>query len=368
MPSSSRPYQSKLLRLVLQQWQQGLERQDRAWRQLQSTAVWGTQVAIFPVYAIVRAAQRASFSLGSGGNSQPNYQESVSSIPQTVTDLEHSLTAILTYTQHQLSTKQTKQLGITKTRPLPDTTQNHPITTKTTRTLPRILKRLQTWLPIRHPSSNQADRLPTLVKSTGTNLTTSNSSIQIGNTATSGLMQQGTTLASSLDTQQLVLVNLKNETFDIFTPAQQIDLQHYIDRVMYAYRQTRTLATRSQKQLSVQAVFALGGIFIAALPAEFRKAWNQIAPISQEPTLPSIRENMAQPSSRIFYPQTFSSSTVRVNARRLKTGSTTGKKRRLSSKSPHAVETKINDVSYIEHPLERILRWLENLCCTCFVS
>ncbi|MEO1447555.1 MAG: hypothetical protein AAFV46_15230, partial [Cyanobacteria bacterium J06635_11] len=111
MPSSSRPYQSKLLKFVLQQWQQGVKRQDRAWRQLQSAGVWGAQVAIFPIYAVMRAVKRASFALGSGSTHPP--AEPITVAKGSVTDLDHSLTAILSHTQQLLSSEQTAQLAVT---------------------------------------------------------------------------------------------------------------------------------------------------------------------------------------------------------------------------------------------------------------
>ena len=119
MPSSSRPYQSKVLKFVLQQWQQGIERQDRAWRQLQSASVWGAQVAIFPIYAVMRAVKRASFALDSGGSSQQNQSaEPITAAKGNVTDINHSLTAILSHTQQLLSSEQTTQLTITPKRSL----------------------------------------------------------------------------------------------------------------------------------------------------------------------------------------------------------------------------------------------------------
>jgi hypothetical protein len=64
MPSSSRPYQSKILRFVLSQFQQGVERHRRAFRQVRSAATWGVQLALSPVYAVLRAARLAGRQLG----------------------------------------------------------------------------------------------------------------------------------------------------------------------------------------------------------------------------------------------------------------------------------------------------------------
>ena len=40
-------------------------------------------------------------------------------------------------------------------------------------------------------------------------------------------------------------------------------------------------------------------------------------------------------------------------------------KRRLSSQEPHAFEANVKDVNYLEHPLERILRWIDRVLTWC---
>lgn len=384
MPSSSRPYQSKLLRFVLKQWQQGLERQDQAWRQLQSTAVWGAQVAIFPIYAIMRAVKRASFTLGSGGHSSkfdPTAETmtvvkgKTTTAKDTVTDIDHSLTAILTHAQQILSSRQREKLMIAPKRSL-------------IRQAKSLLAKL-----FRQSQKQRLDSLQSAGKSTAITKAQQSSeslatadkihqksggltldrTVSINRRTIADLAQNGTTLASSVKTQKLVLVNLKNEIFDIFTPEQQTDLKHYIARVMHAYQQSRTQSNttvpRRSKRLSVKTVLAISGVFITALPTEFRKAWSQIAPGPQPLSLPRVTTNnlQAEPQAHIFYPQSSSSSTVKARVRRLssKTAGQTNARRRLTSNSPDAFEANVNDVNYLEHPLERLLRWIDRVLTWC---
>lgn len=369
MPSSSRPYKSKLLRFVLQQWQQGLERQDRAWRQLQSTTAWGAQVAVFPLYAIMRSLERARFILGQSTAESEQPAEPIPPAQGNVTDLEHSLTAIFSHTQQLLSSEQKGQLAIAPKSSMPRTA---------THLLVTVVDRIRQQFPKRFRAGRN---LTTITKSQHSfgqltthnrtqqkqgHLTTGGAADIQRRTTQSGLAQNGMTLASSLKTRNLVLVNLKNEVFDILTPAQQQDLKHYITRVMHAYQQSRTIVPHQPKQLSVKTILAIGGVFLAALPMEFRKAWSQIAPGPELPDLPPPISS-PQPRSRIFYPQSSARNTVKTRARLQGEAihSTVPVGRRLSSNSPDAFEASVNDVSYLEHPLEKILRWLDRVLTWC---
>ncbi|MEL6232657.1 MAG: hypothetical protein AAFR24_22355 [Cyanobacteria bacterium J06627_3] len=363
MPSSSRPYQSKLLQFVLQQWQQGIERQDRAWRQLQSAGVWGAQVAIFPIYAVMRAVRRASLVLGSGSARQNQPAAPITAAKGNVTDINHSLTAILSHTQQLLSSEQATQLTITPKRSLVRKVQSllstvvRQIWQQPTANLPSARhsaamtksRRRAVGLTAAHHTP-QSEGLTT-VRSAG-----------IYHRVTSGPMQNGTTLASSLNTHQLVLVSSGNEIFDIFTAEQQADLNHYISCVMNAYWQSRSITSHSPKQLSVKTILAIGTVFIAALPMEFKKAWSQITPTIQEPSLPPLTAD-PQPRSRIFYPQSSASSTVKARVRRLP--NPVANPRRLTSKAPDVFEANVNDIKYLEHPLEGILRWIDRVLTWC---
>lgn len=57
MPSSSRPYQSRLLKFALGQYQRGLERHRRAMRQVSTAATWGAQAALYPVYVLFQVSR-----------------------------------------------------------------------------------------------------------------------------------------------------------------------------------------------------------------------------------------------------------------------------------------------------------------------
>ncbi|NEP17890.1 MAG: hypothetical protein F6J97_13460 [Leptolyngbya sp. SIO4C1] len=63
--SSSRPYESKVLTFILRQFQQGLERHRRAVRQAKHTATWSFKLALSPVYAVLRATRLAGRQFGS---------------------------------------------------------------------------------------------------------------------------------------------------------------------------------------------------------------------------------------------------------------------------------------------------------------
>ncbi|MFG6098292.1 hypothetical protein SPB21_23735 [Leptothoe sp. ISB3NOV94-8A] len=371
MPSSSRPYKSKLLRFVLQQWQQGLERQDRAWRQLQSTATWGAQVAVFPIYVVMRALERANFALGS--NNTPDTSSSQPTVPTTraqgnVTDLEHSFTAILTHTQQLLSSEDSSQLVIAPSGSLLSKAQS---------LLSGVIQRIRQQLPGSQLSTRGSAALTNIQRKQSHLVTSAKpqyrskglavaQSARMRRQARADLLQNGTTLASSIETQKIVLVNPSNEVFDIFTPEQQADLKHYIACVMNAYRESRTIVPRKTKQLSAKTILAIGAVFIAALPMEFRKAWAQVAPGPKALSLPPLETNNPQPRSRVFYPSSATKGTVKTRAQRLSSGAThTYSARHLSSKDPHAFEANINDVSYLEHPLERMLRWLDRVLTWC---
>ncbi|MEM8614723.1 MAG: hypothetical protein AAGF93_22135 [Cyanobacteria bacterium P01_H01_bin.105] len=377
MPSSSRPYKSKLLRFVLQQWQQGLERQDQAWRQLQSTATWGAQVAVFPLYAIIRAVKRAGFALGSSSNT-PAPQSTPEISTQTksnVTDIEHSFTAILTHTQQLLSPEQTSQLAIR-----PKSGLIHKVKSLLSGVIGQIQKQLPAALqvPPRSAALIKTQRgshsLTTDSRTASKDLVKSGHSRLQQRVSSTDLGPLGSTLASAIETRQLVLVTANNQIFDIFTTEQQSDIKDYISRVMYAYQQSRTIAPRRTRRLSAKTILAIGAVFIAALPMEFRKAWSQITPYRPEPSLPPIATNGAQPNSRVFYPATgivHTETSARTGASMRtghgRTGQLPGKasRRRLSSKAPDAFEANINDVKYLEHPLERVLRLIDRVLTWC---
>ncbi|MEO0397237.1 MAG: hypothetical protein AAF243_14805 [Cyanobacteria bacterium P01_A01_bin.137] len=365
MPSSSRPYQSKVLKFVLQQWQQGIERQDRAWRQLQSASVWGAQVAIFPIYAVMRAVKRASFALDSGSSTQQNQPaEPITAAKGNVTDIDHSLTAILSHTQQLLSSEQATQLTVTPKRSLVRKVQS---------LLSTIVR--QIWqqpianLPsARHATAITKSRRRAVGITTAHQIQQQSESLTTARSAgiyrkvTSGLIHNGITLASSLDTHQLVLVSSGNEIFDIFTAEQQADLKHYISCVMNAYWQSRSITPQQPKQLSVKTILAIGTVFIAALPMEFKKAWSQITPAPSGPSLPPLTSE-PQPRSRVFYPHSSTSDTIKAHVRRLPNKPINP--RRLTSNAPDAFEANVNDIKYLEHPLEGILRWIDRVLTWC---
>ena len=367
MPSSSRPYKSKVLKFVLQQWQQGLDRQDRAWRQLKSTSVWGAQVAIFPIYAIMRSVERASLILN-GGSSKPNQPSQPAAAAKTkVTDIDHSFTAILTHTQQLLASEHPTQLDVRSESGLMQWAQS---------LLTNAIKGIQQQLPA-HSHAPSRSRAITQTQRQSADLASTHKahpkaggltahSRGLRRRAASGLLQNGTTLASSVAHQKLVLVNTKNEVFDILTPEEQADLKHYILRIMDAYQQSHTLIPRQPKRLSAKTILAIGAVFIAALPTEFKKSWSKIAPGPQLPNLPPLPTNSPEPKFHVFYPSLSTANTVKTRAHRL--SSKTSKPHsthQLYGDNAYAFEADVNDIHYLEHPLERVLRWIDRVLTWC---
>ena len=367
MPSSSRPYKSKLLRFVLQQWHQGLDRQDRAWRQLKSTSTWGAQVAIFPIYAIMRSIERASLILNDGSSKPNQPSQTVAAAKTKVTDIDHSFAAILTHTQQLLAPEHTTQLDIRSESGLIQWAQS---------LLTNAIEGIRQQLPAQSRKLNRSKAI-TKNQQHSANLARTHKSHPeapgltahsrgIRRRAASGLLQNGTTLASSIAHQKLVLVNAKNEVFDILTPEEQADLKHYILRIMTAYQQSRTLIPRQPKRLSTKTVLAIGAVFIAALPAELKKAWSKIAPGPQLPNLPPLSTNSPEPKFHVFYPSSSTANTVKTRAHRLP--SRTSKPQsthQLYGDDPYAFEADVNDIDYLEHPLERVLRWIDRVLTWC---
>lgn len=497
MPSSSRPYKSKLLRFVLQQWQQGLNRQDRTWRKLKSTATWGAQVALLPIYVITRAVERANFVLDSSNTSSESSptREPIIAAKNHVTDIEHSFTAILTHTQQLLSSEQKRRLAIAQRPSLIRQTNfsllrivkqiRDKITSNLQPSKKSSIKRYERYSKLLYP--NQAEHTSTHLQSfkgkdikygdhkTSSDLvqhrTTLASSLKdknlvlvnakneifdiftpsqqselrhyitciinayeqslvqskpiasqqtkrsyfqttltlenriesikhpqslilrrtqkllsldqkgklavatpyaivpqaqdsLSTKTTPDLIQNGTTLASSLNNRKLVLVNSKNQLFDILTPTQQVKLSQFIVEVMRVYQQSSPVVSRQPKSLSAQTIVAISAAFITALPVEFRKAWAQVAPSSKELSLPPLDSNNPQPKSRIFYPTPATKTKAHAYHPSGKMPHS-NHNRQLSSNDPYAFETNVNGVSYIEHPLEKVLRWIDRILTWC---
>ncbi|MEM1254836.1 MAG: hypothetical protein AAGI69_20560 [Cyanobacteria bacterium P01_H01_bin.21] len=362
MPSSSRPYKSKLLRFVLQQWQQGLDRQDRAWRQLKSTSTWSAQVAIFPIYAIVRAIERASLILDSDSSKPDQSPQAVTAAKTSVTDIDHSFAAILTHTQQLLSSEHITQ---------PDIDTEGGFIRRAQSLLTNAITRIRQQLPAKSHGSSRSAALTQVqprsasIRKPQHGLTTTRS-YSIRRRAASGLLQNGMTLASSIKQQQLVLVNADNEVFDILTTEEQGELKHYILRIMIAYQQSRMITPRQPKRLSTKTVLAIGAVFIAALPAELKKAWSKIAPGPQLPHLPPLSTNSPEPKFHVFYPSSSTANTVKTRAHRLPSRTSKPKStHQLYGADPYAFEADVNDIDYLEHPLERVLRWIDRVLTWC---
>ena len=351
MPSSSRPYQSKLLRFVLQQWQQGLKRQQRAWQQLQSTAVLGAQIAVFPLYAVLRAVERASLTLGSSSDKQGLSPERPTPAKGQAIDINHSLTQILTHTQQLLSTEHTEQFVAKPQGNIIRRAQN---------IFFNLIEQLEKHL-FTHPKSLQ--KTSAIPKSLSPqSLTQSDRSItsrpnHLKRKAIPDLIQNNYTLASVIKNRRLVLVSHSNEVFDIFTLKQQRELKSYIFQVITAYWQSRSGRLHNSRRLSTKSILTIGTVSLTALNMELRKTWSQLT--SSKPSETILKRPSAPspvPQSRIFPPHSGSKTPDSI---------ATFSAHRLSSRAPDVFEANVNTVKYLEHPLERILRWIDRVLTWC---
>lgn len=248
------------------------------------------------------------------------------------------ITTILKHTESLLSSRQTSRLS-------PGTPSSLVYQPK------GILSRFLERLPIQKQLSTNLKNAIAAIPGVGHLISSSPSRTAVDQRVSDALSKRGYTLASMLYTRHLIVVDKNNQIFDIFTTDQQAHLKRYIFRVMTAYWKVHsTTSSRQVTRLSPKTLLTISTVFFKALPIEIKKAWNQISIGPKKPELPPLTQDLKpQPQSRVLLPYSQT-----INLRRSKV-------QRLSSTSPDAYEAKINDISYLEHPLERILRWIDRI-------
>ncbi|MEO0349274.1 MAG: hypothetical protein AAF282_04405 [Cyanobacteria bacterium P01_A01_bin.15] len=337
MPSSSRPYQSKLLQTLLQRLQNGLGRQRRAWRQVQSTAVWAAQLALLPVYKLLQqTVERSSFG---GSAHQPAQLDST----EDRAKVSQPILQILAYTQTLLPTAQVirlwppVQLSPTKNNGLKQRIQQF---------------FTQGFWPRANLPTAPSHSLPA---HTGSDLAPAPKANSSTTDPINGLVIRRslhqTVLASSLAQKNIVLVTAKQQVIDVFSPKQQQQLNDYISQVMTAYWQFRTtlLSERIQQH---------HGISSASLPqVKVRKPRLRLWPLFPKK---QIRSGPKPPLLDSFSPLATRSSS-KIAHQTNSTLVTTAPTESFRNPSSKTLEAQVDFTRYIEHPLETILRWVDRI-------
>ncbi|MEM9979521.1 MAG: hypothetical protein AAF808_17980 [Cyanobacteria bacterium P01_D01_bin.2] len=337
MPSSSRPYQSKLLQTLLQRLQNGLGRQRRAWRQVQSTAVWAAQVALLPVYKLLQqTVERSSFG---GSAHRPARLDSA----EDRAEVSQPILQILAYTQTLLPAAQADRLW----PPVQlSPTKNNGLKQRIQQFFTRGF-RPRTNLPTTPSHSLPAQTASDLVPAPRANISTTGPIH--GLVARQSLDQ--TVLASSLAKKNIVLVTAKQQIIDVFSPQQQQQLKDYIAQVMTAYWQSRTarLSERIQQH---------HGTSPTSLPkAKINKPRLRLWPLFPKTQIHSDPKPVLLNS---FSPLT-TRSPSEIGHPTDSTLVTTAATTNLFTAPPKTLEAQVNFTRYIEHPLETILRWVDRI-------
>ncbi|MBD2042321.1 hypothetical protein [Microcoleus sp. FACHB-672] len=209
MSGSSGRYQSRFFNFLSQKSRRVAETCDHAVRQLKVATVWGTQVFLYPIYAIFQTARLTGKQLKPPANEgKPLLQESTSSQRQEPPTVDTPLQKVLEATQ---------------TLSLPEDVA--------TRFSPSAGN---SALAVKPASKLNAAK-----------------SAKIQNNAGKGDNAIIHGVASLIATKSLVLVTVKNEVLDILTPPQQEKLRQRISwEVAHYCRYRKLAATQRQKNLA----------------------------------------------------------------------------------------------------------------------
>ena len=335
MPSSSRPYQSKLLQTLLQRLQNGLGRQRRAWRQVQSTAVWAAQLALLPVYKLLQqTVERSSFG---GSAHQPAQLDST----EDRAKVSQPILQILAYTRTLLPAAQADRLWPPAQL---SPTKNNGLKQRIQQFFTRGF-RPRANLPPAPSHSLLAQTASDLAPRANDSIT---SPIH-GLIARQSLDQP--VLASSLAQKNIVLVTAKQQIIDVFSPKQQQQLNDYISQVMTAYWQSRTalLSERIQQH---------HGILPSSLPiTRVRKPRLRLWPLFPKKQIDSDPKPLLLNSLSPLTTRSSSKITHQTDSNFVTTVPTTN----LFTLPSKTLEAHVNFTRYIEHPLETILRWVDRI-------
>ncbi|MEM8805305.1 MAG: hypothetical protein AAGF01_04670 [Cyanobacteria bacterium P01_G01_bin.38] len=408
--SSSRPYESKVLRFFLSQLQQGLERHRRAMRQAQNTAAWGLQVALSPIQNLAKMAERQIGTAGTHdlpllgwfrkNNETPGTALTPSPEPSPSTELnpsqpkKFSVSGLIKASVNFLaplfkgdrrepqSELQSAELLTAHPKPLldPKAPLKRGMFTPATSIalleppIAELLEAIQHWLlpeqqaqlghrptdlPLRLPTATAA-KLPAggLVSQTSTSLDAKTT------TALQGI-------SSDLNSRELMLIGLDNTRLDLLSQPQQALLKHQISILMDAYWQYRTRVSSLRERIA------------ARLPARWQQALLGEQPppaeqwhthVKQILTGPSIKQmslsaspTWISPLAKTQHQTATSTSSVSTPTRAqalqgskpIALDRTAAAYPSTTQTAPDVLPTYASVIGYVEHPLEKLLRWID---------
>ncbi|MEO1402686.1 MAG: hypothetical protein AAFV72_15760 [Cyanobacteria bacterium J06635_1] len=407
--SSSRPYESKVLRFFLSQFQQGLERHRRAVRQAQNTAAWGLQVALSPIQ---RAAKMAGRQMGAAGvqnlpllgwfrkKNEPTGTELTRSQEpshaQTLTPSKpkkFSISVLIEASVNFLAPLFSRVSGAKRgdreepqsIAPLTDPPRsplNRGIFTPVTSIalleppIAELLEAIQHWLlpeqptTLSHVPTDRPLQHPTAIAA---GLQTEGVVTQISNSLDlkSAIAPQG--IASDLSTRSLLLIGLNNTRLDLLSQSQQTLLKHQISALMDAYWQYRTRVPSLRERIAAQLPARWQPALLGEQPARAEQWQTHVKQILTGPLIKQTRLSTSltgPPSLATPQPQTATdplSVSTPTHTQGLPNATQSITLGRTAAASATAQTTPSNDVlstyatviGYIEHPLEKLLRWID---------
>ncbi|MEM9163874.1 MAG: hypothetical protein AAGC54_12500 [Cyanobacteria bacterium P01_F01_bin.4] len=410
--SSSRPYESKVLRFFLSQFQQGLERHRRAMRQAQNTAAWGLQVALSPIQ---RAAKMAGRQMGAAGvqnlpllgwfrqrneptgteltrSQEPSHAQTLNPSKGKKFSVSVLIKASVNFLAPLFSRVSSAKRGdreepqsIAPLTDPPRSPSNRGMFTPATATavleppIAELLEAIQHWLlpeqltTLSHLRSNLPLQLPT---TTATGLQTEGAVTQISNSLglKSAIALQGIT--SDLTTRSLLLIGLDNTRLDLLSQPQQALLKHQISVLMDAYWQYCTRVPSLRERIAARLPARWQQASLGEQPAPAVKWQTHVQQILTDPLLkqPNLSASSTEPPSVATTPPQTATDTLAVSVSTptrthgLPNATQSIALGRPAAAAPTTTQTTpSNDVlstyatviGYIEHPLEKLLRWID---------
>ena len=204
-PASSDRYQSRLFRFVYKQSRRFTQQCDRAWRNLQSTAIWVASVGLYPIFLLLQSrrstANQVNQAVEETLRQLPAEEESIQEESPTVdTPIQQVLLYITGVAESQKSKVKSQKLGF----------------------------------------RNQEK---TKTNSSHSQLPTHNSPLTTPHSQLTTHSIRG--IASQLSSRSLVLVTAQNQTLDVLDPQQQQALQEEIIAAVAQYWQYRRRQNQS---------------------------------------------------------------------------------------------------------------------------
>ncbi|MEM9906897.1 MAG: hypothetical protein AAF921_17905 [Cyanobacteria bacterium P01_D01_bin.44] len=397
--SSSRPYESKVLRFFLSQFQQGLERHRRAMRQAQNTAAWGLRVALSPIQNLAKMAGRQIGTAGTHdlpllgwfrkNNEPPGTELKPSPKPSPSAELnpsqpkKFSVSGLIKASVNFLAPlfkgdkrkPQSAELLTARPKAISKRGRLTPTTSSALLEPPiaELLEAIQHWLlpeqrsQLGHFPTDLELQLPTATRRpTGRLVSPTATSLDIK----SAIALQG--IASDLTTRALILIDLDNTPLDLLTQPQQAVLKHQISILMDAYWQYRTRVPSLRERIAARLPARWQPALLGEQPAPAEQ-WH--THLQQILTGPSINQTSLSAStiwtSSLDTPQpqtatdtlsVFTSTRAQVpqgSKSSITLDKTTVNSSTTTQTAPDVLSTYASVIGYVEHPLEKLLRWID---------